>query len=29
MAGPLNRAASFLAFLRPVCLTQVLVFVPH
>jgi len=29
LARPLNRAASLLAFLRPVCLTQVLVFVPR
>jgi len=29
LARPLNRAASHLAFLRPVCLTQVLVFVPR
>jgi len=29
VAGPLNRAASLLAFLRPVCLTQILVFVPR
>jgi len=29
LARTLNRAASLLAFLRPVCLTQVLVFVPR
>jgi len=29
LARPLNRAASHLAFLRPVCLTQVLVFAPR
>jgi len=29
IAGPLNSAPSSLAFLRPVCLIQVLVFAPH